>query len=707
MTPTTAFIPHIRPDESPLSLLQRAALGNGWESLKQACNSMFVCAGDVSRFVYSALRYRNRYLTVAERLGVRPDDAKAIVYDRVTSTIQSKVIWRNVAARSTSLRFTAPQYCPHCLLESRYGRDLWTHRLVSACVKHQCWLIDRSCKPDSCPINPLDHDWPSEQDLQVLCLDSEPAPPIVINTMSVLQQNTDSELLERLETCLDLSSRWADWGLLAEDHRSISVAACEFFAGRWPQTIRNQSSNAPGDNRHPAHPRCLVSELMASDVPSHQHLASEVLRNAPLELPMVCFGNDDFITRALAKKILGMNIGEVDVLAERGVVARGERGFTIASCSALLCRLESMPQPIPPLAGISRALRQWKQKSTSGLIGDLLDGTISACCFDRSIGINSLQIQASDLPQREACTEFLLLEDVADLCGVHTECIRFISSRTPLLRSVEKSGRTAKYRFRKQDVAAFHATYVFAGALAGELKVGRTTLAAKLQSAGLTPVSGPRIDGGLTFLFRREDLKSIDLDAVAHSVDYATNAGRKPDGFVAQDLPGLPLQTAADRLEISLQSCRYLLSKDMLVRVPHLGRGLLVSEQSVADLRALYSEPLLTTREAGKRFRQTASQFSATWVHTGQIKKIVLPDRAGFLPHDLERLLAQLGDQIIPSVWCREHGFITGHARNRFRHSLQHDGMATGQPRAPFLIAADQVGRLSEQTDRLRSNIIR
>lgn len=705
--PTVSFIPHVQPDESPVSLLHRAALGNGWKSLRQACSSICICAGDVTKFVQSMLRYRNRYLSVAERLGIRSDDSNAVVYERVTSTSQSQVLWRKVATRSTSLRFPAQLYCPHCLLESRYGRDFWTHRLASACAIHGCWLIDRSCQPGENPINLLDDNWPQQQDVRAVCLDSEPAPPIVISIMSDLARNSDPEFLERLDTCFDLANRWANWGLLAEDYRNLSVAACEFFAGRWPRTIIYRSGSAEEKNLQPAHPRCLVANLMASGIQSHQRLASEVLRNAPKELMPVCFRDSDFITHALAKKILGMNIDEVKVLGQRGIIERTERGFSISSCSALLCRLEQMRKPTPPLAGMSRALRQRKQTSTSNLIEDLLVGKIAACCFDRSIGINSLQIQVSDLPQQIVSTEFIVLKDVAVLCGVHSECIRFISARTPLLRAVEQSGRSAKYRFRREDVAEFHGTFVFAGALAGELNVGRTTLAAKLQSAGLIPVSGPRIDGGLTFLFRREDLKGVDLQLIAHNVDYKTNAGRKPFTFVAPDLPGVPLKIAADRLGISLQSCRYLLSKDMLVRVSHLGRGIFVTEQSVVDLIALYSESLLSTQEAGKRFHQTASQFSATWVHTGRIKRIVLPNRAGFLPSDVERLLSQLGDQIIPRVWCRVHGFCITHGRNRLLHELTDTDTASNQHRAPFLIAANQVSLLSKEKSRLRPNVIR
>jgi hypothetical protein len=81
-------------------------------------------------------------------------------------------------------------------------------------------------------------------------------------------------------------------------------------------------------------------------------------------------------------------------------------------------------------------------------------------------------------------------------------------ARRGLLPAVRS--RYGEYLFAPEDAARFVATHMVVGEASAYLGVGINTIRAWVRVARLAPVSGPGVDEGLVFLFRREDIEDFN-----------------------------------------------------------------------------------------------------------------------------------------------------------------------------------------------------
>jgi hypothetical protein len=81
-------------------------------------------------------------------------------------------------------------------------------------------------------------------------------------------------------------------------------------------------------------------------------------------------------------------------------------------------------------------------------------------------------------------------------------------ARRGLLPAVRS--RYGEYLFAPEDAARFVATHMVVGEASAYLGVGINTIRVWVRVARLAPVSGPGVDEGLVFLFRREDIEDFN-----------------------------------------------------------------------------------------------------------------------------------------------------------------------------------------------------
>jgi hypothetical protein len=81
-------------------------------------------------------------------------------------------------------------------------------------------------------------------------------------------------------------------------------------------------------------------------------------------------------------------------------------------------------------------------------------------------------------------------------------------ARRGLLPAVRS--RYGEYLFAPEDAARFVAAHMVVGEASAYLGVGINTIQAWVRVARLAPVSGPGVDEGLVFLFRREDIEDFN-----------------------------------------------------------------------------------------------------------------------------------------------------------------------------------------------------
>lgn len=144
---------------------------------------------------------------------------------------------------------------------------------------------------------------------------------------------------------------------------------------------------------------------------------------------------------------------------------------------------------------------------------------------------------------------------VATRLGIYPDAI-YRLMRTGLLVPDLRSSRKSA-RFSQEAFDSFSARYVFVKELANRLGVNHTNLADRLRSLGLEPVSGPRIDSGLIYLFRRSDLDGVNAELLAPQVPYRSTAGRKRKGG-NEETSTLTSAQVSQRIGVSVQNLRHL-----------------------------------------------------------------------------------------------------------------------------------------------------
>lgn len=91
--------------------------------------------------------------------------------------------------------------------------------------------------------------------------------------------------------------------------------------------------------------------------------------------------------------------------------------------------------------------------------------------------------------------------------------------------------RTPQRYVNKTELADFRKENILPREIAAKHGLNVTNLAERLMQAGVTPVSGPFIDNGLVYVFRRSHVNQIDLQALlAKDVAYPTRTGRPKKG---------------------------------------------------------------------------------------------------------------------------------------------------------------------------------
>jgi hypothetical protein len=67
----------------------------------------------------------------------------------------------------------------------------------------------------------------------------------------------------------------------------------------------------------------------------------------------------------------------------------------------------------------------------------------------------------------------------------------------------------------RKELELFQSRYYWSNKLAREYAISRTLIPELLSEMGITPVSGPDVDGGNIYIFRKSDIDSIDFAALA------------------------------------------------------------------------------------------------------------------------------------------------------------------------------------------------
>jgi hypothetical protein len=227
------------------------------------------------------------------------------------------------------------------------------------------------------------------------------------------------------------------------------------------------------------------------------------------------------------------------------------RGPTVDGCSdwrfneedvkGLLCSVKEKVKPsdsIAPkgLVSLLMALRQLSRANVSlgHFIKDILDGKIVPCGESEKRGLASFLFskrQVADYAgkqRRSRLGEVFTPMEAAKYLGVTRDVIYFLA-RCGILTS---QGRTWEsypdLLISKGDLDYFNSAYFLPAKAAAQLGTVSVHLNKLLTARGIQPISGPKVDGGRQYVYRKADLGRIDVaDLVSTARRQSSYSGNR------------------------------------------------------------------------------------------------------------------------------------------------------------------------------------
>jgi hypothetical protein len=255
----------------------------------------------------------------------------------------------------------------------------------------------------------------------------------------------------------------------------------------------------------------------------------------------------------------------------------------------------SMPQDFVTIAKLlALGPRRWRVE-----IWDVLDACAQgglglirwkAGQSPNELGVSLAQVQTLKYSD-PSDWDHVSVSDAARAMGIYADALRRLA-KAGLFPLERRRCPDGYYRdvIASSDLASFRDAYAFTGELAARANDTPQRFADKLEAEGIRPVSGPGIDRGLVYLFRRVDLDRVDWGTIAARRGAPTRSGRPTIEAVTlreHHQSGLYTSTeAAAALEISAQ---------MLWRLVRLGVVKCLPIRKDCDARKRFCQKAIAT----------------------------------------------------------------------------------------------------------------
>ncbi len=625
------------PEESPGGLLLRATEENGWQSPVQLLTA-YRCIRNSDEKHLRTLFVRPEALEdIMHTLGMHEGIGVNLAYPRDGVTEVSPIRWSSVTTPWSSMRFVSGALCPFCLRKQLYLQRTWDHRLVTSCPKHGVLLIDR------CPECGLHLSWNRPGIATCRCgYDLSLSAPETIDTdvtafVKELATTGDQKVFAALDALFEgLLPILDKVGSLAEQHKLVELAVSGI---RRPESLAPLVANYILDNECgglSVHPRITCQPLLASRNTVVQEFGVLVLRELGIRGWLPASSLEEVsgqkgireaaavlgLTEDLTKKLVHHNI----LCGKRNKSGHAWR-IENSSLNRLLMDLENRKSVVKDAISVFLyGKTPGPRHSLAEAISDIIAGALVSGGFDLASGLESLTVEA---PARKVCAHWddcVTVAELAERCNVHSENIRFAIKAGVIPAEKRVTNGRKMTVIDVSDAEKFEKDYIFAGSLARQIGASVTNFAEKLMSTGIRPVSGPKIDGGLTYIFLRQDLEALDLGAVAALDNYPTRTGRKKLGLAQHTTEStISLAKAAEALGLTVQRTKGLVLKGLLEAAEHGGRALQINRDSLDRLKSMLDDKnLIAIDDAAKIVGETRSAFEYRWVHTHLVTVIDL-----------------------------------------------------------------------------------
>ena len=665
------------PGESPASILMRAVEGNGYPSL-QALIWSYWKNNSSREWAKAAHTDPVRYEEILSALGIDLPQIDSVCFRREGPTSESARVMDGMYIPEDMFREDGRYFCPKCLEQRPYWRRKWAIRAYSVCTEHRVYLL-RDCPSCSSELK-VDRGEIAKCSCGVSLkeLVSEPADSSAVDWWLQLHQNS-LEVAQKADALfLALSEVDSSAGDPMSEHRRLCSVRSWMDNGEIDATVMETLGK-----ESILHPRLLLLPLLRrSDIPEIDRFARAVLNQWRYPGNKLEFSGETAISRRDAGLALGISEAQFRKFMKTTLLDfpsgdKPRRGqLSVAAVNRLLFSLHATKGEMTDSVGRAPTC------SIASMAASVLSGERESAGYDVAEGLSSLRLtrQMHDKQlEADEMAEWLDTNQVAEKLGTYPEAVRFLRIKGWLeFRDRDLRGKK-RYIASRQNVDQFHQAYVLGGTIASQLGINPTNLSEKLMALGVQPVAGPRIDGLLVYLFRRNDIERVDLAVLPHLEKYPTNTGRKRKSGECADEDGPMVEMTANSAaaELGVRPCdvHTLIRKGILERVSTLTRDIFVSRKSVLSLqRQLHRDDFISVEDAAKRLGLSPGMLKSRWIKSG----VLHAQDLGLWRRIATRELGTLEDLLADYVTAAEAGRMLNMHRSHLPN-LERRGVVTSK----------------------------
>ena len=620
-------------DESPGSFLLRATEYNGWRSATALVAGLLANKQKGGFQVESIITNEKKWNMICKSMEILEKQAQSITYSRNSMTSRSTINFQGMSIPWRSLRLKEPVICPKCIAKNGYMSKKWDLKLISMCTKHEIKLID------SCPECRKKLSWNRKSVSLCKCgynLElsptefADPKPTRIIER--VISCKDEKSFISLLELYNVLKAYFNFLEISYTEEYLVSLTAlglrdCD-KAARIVKECKDRSEKLCDK-----HPRVALYPFFLSKDPIAKELAQKVLatniKYKGFKKKQTNDSLSSYIAVSIASKILVLSHKRIHDLIANNILEVHQQSeetkkrifrISLDSINKLLIKFSK-----------TNGFEIHDRNKLNNRFGnqDFVTLVKAVLCENRNFagetvtqGFSGISIVKKPRPRKKP-KHSRTIKEVARLCGIHHENIRFAIHCKILNRQYPLAVKGTTIYIHKNEAEKFNKNYIFAGVIAKKYRCHPNNIAEKIMSTGVEPVSGPTIDGGLTYLFSRKDIENLDMKEVTKIKNYPTRTGRKKVILHTHADKKLSLTSAAQTLKISTQKAKQLLEKGFLTERPTLDRRTYIVSETLEYILRVQKDPyLLLVNLAAKSARETLPTFRRRWLSTKYVPVI-------------------------------------------------------------------------------------
>jgi len=633
-------------DESPGSFLVRAAEYNGWKSPLALLHAL-----DPDEFTYAfsiktLMCHKQKWKIVTDLLGSKKISPIDVLYPKVGITIQSNLNFLGIELPYSDLRLAQPACCPECINENGYAPKIWDLRFIHFCIKHKRRLIN------CCSECGAKFTW-NRQKLShckkcKISLDLSSIKKVNTKTTQFIQNIIDSQDqkgFEIFKESYDSLNRF--FSFIDNPIDQIKLTDLTVSSIKKDNILREVISNnfKLANKAFGLHPRLLVHPLLRSS--------------------NTAFGTSDHITRKL-----------IDILKTNKTIKPSSKkikhkvAYEVDIINQILTTV-SNPLIDPKNVKKYKNLNELRYNNDYCNVSDVIARCyIGKETFDASKvmteGFTSLLVVPKPIEKLDK--DYLTVKEAIFLCETNYSNINFSINCGFLKKDNFKISRYNAFLMPKKEVDNFCSTYIFSGTIAKQHNINSKNLSEQLIASGIKPVSGPSIDGNLSYVFKQDDIKGKDIPAIAKMTNYPTKTGRKKKDKHKYDLNDFTISTVAKKLGITSYQVSVLINKGKLERQKSNKRYRSVTAVSFYKLCAIENDASLISLEAvSKELDITRSLIIQRWLKTNFVETIDSGLNQYITKHSFEKIKRFHSKYITGAEAAKIGNTHTGHLRNLYK----------------------------------------